>query len=136
MSDFDIEVKWFDDKVTPEIIDKSMTGLQKWGEAIVGEAKKQTPVLTGTLMRSITVTRGGLPSSNNVYQEAKSTTGDKSVVINQSQGEELAVYISANTPYARRQHEEHSSKAKYLERPFMQYKDKAKILIEKELKKL
>jgi hypothetical protein len=43
------------------------------------------------------------------------------------------VEISFNTPYALRQHEEHKSKSKYLERPFNELSQKAEYYVENEI---
>lgn len=109
MSDAEIKIEWFGDKVEAKVIDAAMLGLKKGAEAILGEAKKQVPVDTGTLMRSGTV---------------EENEGEKSFT------------ISFNTPYAMRQHEHHSSKSKYLERPFLENKPKLQGLVDRELKKL
>ena len=102
-----VNIKWADMGVIEETARKvALKGLKKLGFEILGEAKKQVPVDTGTLMRS-----------GEVSQESKTGT----------------VKVSFNTPYARRQHEEHSAKAKYLERPFNELKGKATLYAEREI---
>jgi hypothetical protein len=107
--EIEIDQKWMDGKVREQIIAAAMRGLKITGELILGESKKKVPIDTGTLMRSGTV--------NADYTKN-------------------FVEISFNTPYARKQHEIHKSKSKYLERPFQEHSGKAKDFIEKELKKI
>jgi len=72
----------------------AMEGLSQAAEAVLAEAQERAPVETGTLRRSGTVTDAP---------------------------HEMAVYVSFNTPYALRQHEElryqhpNGGEAKYLE---------------------
>ena len=114
-----------------------LKALRTGAEAILTEAIDEAPIDTGTLRRSGTVTVGGLPDGAQVYEAAESGTEMKNAFPG-PEGKEKAVYISFNTPYARRQHEELGynhplgGKAKYLEDPFnrnkkkvLQYADKA-----------
>ena len=114
-----------------------LKALRTGAEAILTEAIDETPIETGTLRRSGTVTVGALPDGAQVYEAAESGTEMEDAFPNKI-GKEKAVYISFNTPYARRQHEELGynhplgGKAKYLEDPFnrnkkkvLQYADKA-----------
>jgi hypothetical protein len=105
----EIDIKWNTEEFENKAFEAGMTGLKKISEVILGEAKKIVPLDTGTLMRSGTV-------------EAKPE--DKSVI------------TSFNTPYALKQHEAHKSKSKYLERPFLELKDKAQDFVNRELNKL
>jgi len=81
----------------------ALKALRTGAESILTEAIDEAPIDTGTLRRSGTVTDAP---------------------------HEDAVYISFNTPYARRMHEElghkhpHGGKAKYLEDPFNRNKEK------------
>jgi len=94
-----IEINWKDSGLIESELKKAgLKGLKKLGQKMLGEAQKQVPVDTGTLMRS-----------GAVSQDAKEGT----------------ITISFNTPYARKQHECHSNKAKYLERPFNEMKSQA-----------
>ena len=102
-----IDVKWFDGKLQEEVINAAMKGATQWAEVVKGEAQKEAPVMTGTLMRSALV-----------------------------EPKKQEVEISFNTPYARKMHEEHSSKAKYLERPFQRLFPHAVEFIENQLRKL
>lgn len=114
---------WFDASAAIELARQvGMRELYKGGEAILTESQKEVPIATGTLQRSGTVT--GAPSQN-------------------------AVYVSYNTPYARRQHEDLTlrhpdprnplsvpgRKAKYLEDPFNRLKDKIARLVRLKVKK-
>jgi len=106
-----------------------LKALRTGAEAILTEAIDETPIDTGTLRRSGTVTVGGLPDGAQVYEAAESGSDMKDAFPG-PEGNEKAVYISFNTPYARRQHEElgyqhpRGGKAKYLEDPFNRNKKK------------
>ena len=113
-----------------------LKALRTGAEAILTESIDEAPIDTGTLRRSGTVTVGGLPpDSEAIYQASKrkkeggQRKSHKKAFL-EPVGTENAVYISFNTPYARRQHEEldydhpRGGKAKYLEDPFNRNKDK------------
>ena len=117
-----------------------LKALRTGAEAILTEAIDETPIDTGTLRRSGTVTVGALPDGAQVYEAAESGRDMKDAFPG-PEGKEKAVYISFNTPYARRQHEElgynhpRGGKAKYLEDPFNRNKDKVLKYAEKKVKK-
>jgi len=117
-----------------------LKALRAGAEAILTEAIDETPVDTGTLRRSGTVTVGALPDGAQVYAAAKASTEMKDAFPGRN-GKEKAVYISFNTPYARRQHEELGyvhpvgGKAKYLEDPFNRNKKKVIKLAELKIRK-
>ena len=117
-----------------------LKALRTGAEAILTEAIDETPIETGTLRRSGTVTVGGLPDGAQVYEAAESGS-DMRNEFPGPEGKEKAVYISFNTPYARRQHEELGynhplgGKAKYLEDPFNRNKKKVLQYAEKQVKK-
>jgi len=106
-----------------------LKALRTGAEAILTEAIDEAPVDTGTLRRSGTVTVGKLPDGEQVYEAAKDGNEMKDAFPDPV-GKEKVVYISFNTPYARRQHEEvgynhpRGGKAKYLEVPFHRNKKK------------
>ena len=118
----------------------ALKALRTGAEAILTEAIDETPVETGTLRRSGTVTVGALPDGTQVYEAAESGSDMKDAFPG-TEGKEKAVYISFSTPYARRQHEELGynhplgGKAKYLETPFNANKDKVLKYAEKQIKK-
>jgi len=118
----------------------ALKALRTGAEAILTEAIDETPVETGTLRRSGTVTVGALPDGAQVYEAAESGSDMKDAFPG-TEGKEKAVYISFSTPYARRQHEELGynhplgGKAKYLETPFNANKDKVLKYAEKQIKK-
>lgn len=96
------ELKWYGKEVEALVKKAALSGLHDGAEAILTEAIDETPLLSGTLRRSGTVT--DVPTED-------------------------AVYISFNTPYAVKQHEDLSlqhkdGKAKYLEDPFNRNADK------------
>lgn len=101
-----VDVKvYFNSDLAIDVVEKAaLRGLRKLAKVIEGESGKLVPRDTGALARSVlTQQRDGVVS------------------------------ISYNTPYALRQHEEHNSKAKYLERPFNQYAKQADWYAEKEI---
>lgn len=101
----------------------ALKAMRTGAEAILTEAIDEAPIETGTLRRSGTVTVGKLPDYESTYEAAESGR-DMKTAFAEPIGKEKAVYISFNTPYARRQHEElgynhpQGGKAKYLEDPF------------------
>ena len=117
-----------------------LKALRTGAEGILTEAIDETPVETGTLRRSGTVTVGGLPDGAQVYEAAKAGTEMKDA-FSDPVGKEKAVYISFSTPYSRRQHEELDwehpvgGKAKYLEDPFNRLKKKVVKMAEQQIKK-
>jgi hypothetical protein len=117
-----------------------LKALRTGAEAILTEAINETPIDTGTLRRSGTVTVGALPDGAQVYEAAESGSDMKDAFPG-PEGKEKAVYISFSTPYARRQHEELGynhplgGKAKYLEDPFNRNKKKVLDYANKQIKK-
>ena len=117
-----------------------LKALRTGAEAILTEAIDETPIETGTLRRSGTVTVGGLPDGAQVYEAAESGSDMKDAFPG-PEGKEKAVYISFNTPYARRQHEELGynhplgGKAKYLEDPFNRNNKKVLKYADKQIRK-
>jgi len=117
-----------------------LKALRTGAEAILTEAIDETPVETGTLRRSGTVTVGGLPDGVQVYEAAEAGTEMKDAFSKET-GKEKAVYISFSTPYARRQHEELDWEhplgggPKYLETPFNANKKKVLKYADKQIKK-
>lgn len=114
----------------------ALKALRTGAEGMLTDAIDEAPVETGTLRRSGTVTVGSLPKNpTQIYEESlppeKGGSGmEHKDAFPDQLGKEKAVYISFNTPYARRQHEELGynhplgGKAKYLEEPFNRNKDK------------
>lgn len=102
------EIKWRGGLAEQIVRRAALEALRDGAEAILTEAIDEAPIDTGTLRRSGTVTDA--PS-------------------------EEAVYVSFNTPYAVKQHEElayrhpHGGKAKYLEDPFNRLKSKIQKLV-------
>lgn len=118
----------------------ALEALRVGAEAILTEAINEAPVETGTLRRSGTVTVGYVPDSGAVYAAASSRSMRDA--FRNEEGKEQAVYISFNTPYARRQHEEIGynhplgGKAKYLEDPFNRNKSKVLKYVEAHVKRV
>lgn len=109
----DSELKWRGEEVERLIRETAFQAIRDGAEAILTEAIDETPIDTGTLRRSGTVTEA--PQEN-------------------------AVYISFNTPYAVKQHEDltlkhpRGGKAKYLETPFNANKKKVIKYAERKIK--
>jgi len=124
-------------KIAEEV---SLKALRTGAEAILTEAIDEAPIDTGTLRRSGTVTVGKLPDGARVFEAAESGSDMKDAFPG-PEGKEKAVYISFNTPYARRQHEElgyqhpRGGKAKYLEDPFNRNKEKVIKYADKQIRK-
>ena len=118
----------------------ALKALRTGAEAILTEAINEAPIETGTLRRSGTVTVGALPDGAQVYEAAESGNEMKDAFPGKS-GKEKAVYISFNTPYARRMHEDlgytpkRGGGPKYLESPFNANKAKVLKHAEKQIKK-
>ena len=117
-----------------------LKALRTGAEAILTEAIDKAPIDTGTLRRSGTVTVGKLPDGERVFEAAEAGNEMKDA-FPEKIGKEKAVYISFNTPYAWRQHEELGynhplgGKAKYLEDPFNRNKQKVLKHADKQTKK-
>ena len=117
-----------------------LKALRTGAEAILTEAIDETPVDTGTLRRSGTVTVGKLPDSARIYEAAEAGNEMKDAFPDPV-GKEKAVYISFNTPYARRMHEDlgytpkRGGGPKYLETPFNANNDKVLKMAETKVKK-
>ncbi len=117
-----------------------LEALRIGGEAILTESIDETPLETGTLRRSGTVTVGALPDHQAVFA-ASEAGNDHKGAFNKPVGTEKGVYVSFSTPYARRQHEElgyhHpvAGKAKYLEDPFRRNRQKVLKLTEQRMRK-
>ncbi len=117
-----------------------LDALRIGGEAILTEAIDETPLETGTLRRSGTVTVGALPDHQSVYAASEAGTSHKGA-FDKPVGTEKAAYVSFSTPYSRIQHEEvgyhHpvAGKAKYLEDPFKRNRQKVLKLAEKRMQK-
>lgn len=135
---FDIDQQWFMKDVFEKVESFAMKGLKKGGEAVAGEAMEEAPVLSGTLKRSICVTEGGTPNAEQIHQIAQggSQNTNKPLVIDETQGQELTIYVSANTPYAHKQHEQNKNHSKFLEKGLQKVQNRIPKLVEMELKKL
>lgn len=141
-------MKWYGEKAVKVAVKAGMEALMTGGEKILTEAIDEAPVDTGTLRRSGTVTMGALPpDSGQIYQDSKRKKEGgqgkkhKKAFRDQQLGKESAVYVSFNTPYARRQHEElewehpKGGGPKYLENPFNRLKSKVRRLVDASVKK-
>jgi hypothetical protein len=124
-----------------------LKALRTGAEKILTEAINSAPVDTGTLRRSGTVTVGGLPPDGEaIYQASKrkkeggQRKSHKKAFL-EPVGTENAVYISFNTPYARRMHEEidynhpKGGGSKYLETPLKANEKKVPQYVDRKIKK-
>lgn len=132
--------KWRTKEAVKIAEEAGLKALRTGAEAILTEAIDEAPVDTGTLRRSGTVTVGKLPYGEEVFEAAEAGDEMKDA-FPEKIGKEKAVYISFNTPYARRQHEEldyehpRGGKAKYLEDPFNRNKKKVLKYADKQIRK-
>jgi len=132
--------KWRTKEAVKIAEEAGLKALRTGAEAILTEAIDETPIDTGTLRRSGTVTVGALPDGAQVYETAESGSEMKNAFPG-PEGKEKAVYISFNTPYARRMHEDlgytpkRGGGPKYLETPFNANKDKVLKMAETKVKK-
>jgi hypothetical protein len=132
--------KWHIKEAVKIAEEAGLKALRTGAEAILTEAIDEAPIDTGTLRRSGTVTVGALPDGVQVYEAAEAGAEMKDAFKKEA-GKEKAVYISFNTPYARRQHEEldyehpRGGKAKYLETPFNANKKKVIKYADKQIRK-
>jgi hypothetical protein len=132
--------KWRTKEAVKIAEEAGLKALRTGAEAILTEAIDETPIDTGTLRRSGTVTVGKLPDSARIYEAAEAGNEMKDA-FPEKIGKEKTVYISFNTPYARRQHEElgynhpRGGKAKYLEDPFNRNKKKVLKYADKQIRK-
>lgn len=105
------ELKWNGSAAKKAAHQAGMKALYKCAEAILAEAIDEVPLESGTLERSGAITESG-----------------------------NSAYISFNTPYARKQHEDltlrhvEGRKAKYLEDPFNRKKEKVRKYILRKVK--
>ena len=132
--EFEIDVKWFGKAAADKVMKAAMKGLKQGAVVVSGESQKLAPVLSGTLKRSICVTEGGLPDLQQSFEKSK--TRDLKEEKASGQQEEAAVYVTANTPYAHKQHEENRNHSKFLERGLQNAEHVIPKLIEGQLKKL
>lgn len=132
--------KWFDDRVDAE---REKVARATWcaAEAILTEANEKVPHQDGTLERSGIVTQDGLSGNpRGVYQQADAGGWPKNN-FKFDFNKKPIFYISYNTPYAIKQHEDTSlnhrgqGKAKWLENTAKSMKSKISKWIAEEVKK-
>ena len=132
--------KWRTKEAVKIAEEAGLKALRTGGERIITSAMNNVPIESGTLRRSATTTAGGLPDMMQVYEAAKEGNEMKNA-FPEPIGKEKAVYVSYNTPYARRQHEEMDyvhplgGGPKYLENAFNLLKDKIVRMAERKIRK-
>lgn len=116
---------WRGNEAKKIVVEAAREALWTAGEDLIEKVQNEVPVLSGTLRRSATVTEGQLPDMEQVYEQAKAGRTMKDAFRGAILGtlKQLSVYVSYNTPYARRQHEEDyrhplGGRRKYLESTF------------------
>lgn len=115
-------LEWYGDKVMKLVREAALQGLYEGAEHILTKAIDLTPLDTGTLRRSGTVTVGGLPDADAAHEQAKRSQVQPNPDL---RGSSQEVYVSFNTPYAIDQHENlhyrhKDGQAKYLETAYLQ----------------
>lgn len=136
-ADFDIDVKWFGKTASEKVFAAAMKGLKQGGEVVAGEGQELAPRLSGTLARSICVTEGGTPDLEQMHEKAiREKSRKKPIIVQDAVGEEVAVYVTANTPYAHKQHEHNKNHSKFLENALQNETDTIQKLVERQLKQL
>lgn len=131
--------KWNTGKAKRIAQQEGMKALNIMAEHVLTEAIGNAPVDTGTLRRSGTVTQGQLPDGDEVYAAAESGT-DMGKAYPSPLGSKPDIYVSFNTPYARRQHEEldwnhpRGGGPKYLENAFNRNKTKINKFVDKRIR--
>ena len=99
-------VKWEGQKVKKKISEVALEALWLMGQDLITESTNYAPLDTGTLRRSATVTASALPNAGQVYSTAKAGSRTQSSPGKTSSGNEKKVFVSYNTPYAIRLHED------------------------------
>ena len=100
-------VVWKGEQVIEEMDDVLFKALDRIAERILFSAKQNAPLETGALRRSGCVTIGLPPNPEEVYGKAQKGSGEDSVLGKPtgSPNDELVMYVTFNTPYAARLHE-------------------------------
>jgi len=132
--------KWYDDKVEKE---REKAGRATWkaAEALLGNANNIIPHDEGTLEQSGIVTQEGLSGRpESIYAQAKAKQWPKNNFKFDFKKKPI-FYISYNTPYAIKQHEDTTlnhrgqGQAKWLEKTSKSMSSKIEGWIAKEMKK-
>ena len=95
-------VVWRGQQIVEELKGVLMEALLDTGELILTQAQDNAPICDGFLRASGRVTIGLPPNPEGVYREALAGASVEEPVV---RGGETEVFITFNTPYARRLHE-------------------------------
>lgn len=131
--------KWYGKEVSDEIREKAGKATWKFAEAILTNANQNIPHNNGTMERSGIVTQGGLSGNpNQIFTQAEARQWPKKNYSFDFKKEPV-FYISYNTPYAIKQHEDttlyHSEgEAKWLEKTAKSMSNKLEGYVAKEMK--
>lgn len=134
-------MKWEGPKVQRIIESAMIDAVSVGADVILGQAVKKAPRDTGTLRRSGTVTYKSLPNVDEVYPVAQQMQVQKEPKPEHVQRNNIKAYVSFNTPYAHKQHEDltlnhpREGEAKYLENALDENKGRVKTIVEKEMKR-
>lgn len=132
-------MNWFQNNIDAK---QEEIGRAHWkaAEALLGEANKKVPHDEGTLQRSGIVTQGGLSGRpTQIFEKAKSRQEPKNMYKFDFK-KPMKFYISYNTPYAVRLHENpqydfrKGREGKWLEKTSKQKSKKIKEWLRKELR--
>lgn len=98
-------LEWDGDRIAKKV--RAIVDDTTWraAESVITGCQDSVPRDTGTLARSATVTAGGLPPMDEVHEAAK-VASQRTAYKGQRFSQETVVFVSYNTPYARRQHED------------------------------
>jgi hypothetical protein len=123
------KLTWNGSAVIAAMEGAAMSGLIDGGEAILTDTIDLEPLLSGTMRRSGTVTVGQLPDPAAVFEAAKAGTDHSKNIQKAVPPGAKQVFVSVNTPYARKQHEDPTLKhtnggAKFLLKGYTQNVDK------------
>lgn len=96
-------LKWDGDRAAKAIKEATAKGSLITAEAILTEAGENVPRQTGTLARSGTISINQDINAQEAYSQAKTGAVKRATNANESTSK---IFISYNTPYAHRQHED------------------------------
>lgn len=104
----DVNIRWtWSGRQALSLLEKiELEALWYVGQEVLRVGMNDVPMETGTLRRSGCVSVGGLPDGDDVYDSALNGVPTFSQTDVTPEGTEKAVYVSYNTPYAIRQHED------------------------------
>ena len=100
-----VEFTWNGQEVERKIREAAQEALWLTGQAILSDAHQNIPLDHGILRASGRVTMGNLPNPSIEYEKAKSGKGSDSMGSAILPSTAITAFVSYNTPYAARLHE-------------------------------